>query len=259
MATAKTRLTANWETKYLESRSPASLSARVVERISDGPAIRIKRSRSDSCSSNTKMRTSSTIPVAWSGTQTELRSFRTSCSGVASCDCSTTTAGGRVGTGRSSSPAEPRIGSAASWISSRRLASPVSRRNRPTVTSSSVLSLRCTVASYWGRLSARCRVCIPSTTATAMHDTVSVRTAMSTEGMWPTPIRRSALTTGATRRLSIMASARGTSTSRPTYSSESTTPAVTMGLPGGRSHCGAEASEGCIELARIYHPPPSAR
>ena len=80
MASPKPKLTRNCETKYLESRSPASLSARVAERMSVAPAMRMKRSRSDSCSSNTKMRTRSTMPANWTGCQTVVRIFHMSCS-----------------------------------------------------------------------------------------------------------------------------------------------------------------------------------
>ena len=53
------------------------------------------------------------------------------------------------------------------------------------------------------------RICVPSTTATAMHESVSASTAISTEEVWPTRMRRSARTIGATNKLSIMASASG--------------------------------------------------
>ena len=68
IATPTPTLTENVERKKRDSRSPASLIAAVVARRSVPPASRMKRSRSDSCSSSTKINTTSTMPAVSSGT-----------------------------------------------------------------------------------------------------------------------------------------------------------------------------------------------
>ena len=143
MASAKVRLTANCDTKYRESRSPASLSARVAERMSVAPATRMKRSRSDSYSSNTKMRTRSTMPANWIGCQTVVRSFHTSSKGWDSNSGggSAATPGAAPGGERSTSWAETGGTCADWWIPVRRLVSLVSLNIGPTVTSSKCLEL----------------------------------------------------------------------------------------------------------------------
>ena len=73
-------------------------------------------------------------------------------------------------------------------------------------------------------------ICVPSATATPMHNTASATTATSTEEILPTRSRLSARTSGATNKLSIMASARGISTDRPRYKSAGTIPVIMMRL-----------------------------
>jgi hypothetical protein len=63
-----------------------------------------------------------------------------------------------------------------------------------------------------------------------MLKTVDAATAMSTEEVLPTRSLLSVRTSGATNKLSMMASASGISTDRPRYKSARTIPAVTMRL-----------------------------
>ena len=71
---------------------------------------------------------------------------------------------------------------------------------------------------------------MPSAAATPTHNTVSAATATSTEEALPIRSRRSARISGATNKLSMMASASGISTDRPRYKSARMIPAVMMRL-----------------------------
>lgn len=66
----------------------------------------------------------------------------------------------------------------------------------------------------WGKLSAKCKTCVPSNTVAARQDTESAATEINTEEVRPTPKRRSARADGATNKLSINARTSGISTAR---------------------------------------------
>jgi hypothetical protein len=67
--------------KKRDRRSPASLTAMVVARRSPPPARRMKRSRSDSCSSSTKISTTNTMPAVSSGGHTDVMTLPSSWNG----------------------------------------------------------------------------------------------------------------------------------------------------------------------------------
>ena len=73
-------------------------------------------------------------------------------------------------------------------------------------------------------------ICVPSAAATPMHNTASATTATSTEEILPTRNRLNARTTGATNKLTMIASASGISTDRPRCKTARTIPAAMMRL-----------------------------
>src|SRR5208283_3205630 len=82
------------------------------------------------------------------------------------------------------------------------------------------------------------RTCVPSAAATAMQAMESATTAISTEEILPTRNRLSARTTGATKKLSMIASTSGISTDRARYTSARSMPAIIMWPARSRSHPG---------------------
>jgi hypothetical protein len=95
--------------RELRNKIPGeSVTGRVAVRMSVAPAMRMKRSSSDSCSSNAKIGTRSTMPANWTGCQTVVRSFQRSRSGwdSSSGDWNTASLGAAAGGERWASRAE---------------------------------------------------------------------------------------------------------------------------------------------------------
>ncbi len=98
---------------------------------------------------------------------------------------------------------------------------------RPSVTSWTVFNLSRMVFSYCGRLAAIATTCDTIIDASPPTRTVVMITAPSTAVTCERTSRRSLRTSGASSRLRSTASVIGTSTSRPKYSSPSTTAPLT--------------------------------
>jgi hypothetical protein len=215
-ATPTPTLTASCETKKRDSRSPASLKACVVRRMSEPPSSRMKRSRSDSCSSSTNTITISTMLARPSGPQMDENRCEITSTGVCVRGRTSTGTAPEAVSGAPSSVARSGADAAPASSPSRLIMRPASPCiTRPSVTSCTVLSLSRIVDSYCGRPCAIATTWETMVAARPPTSTVSTNTAPSTAGTCERTTRRNLRTSGAISRLRSTASVIGTSTSRP--------------------------------------------
>ena len=209
-------LTTNWDRKKRDTPWAASARAWIVRLTSVWPPSRIKRSRSDSCSSDMNISSTSTRPASPIGPQASENS-RVRAAVVVRRGARISTGIGWVGL--MVMVVMPRLPVAGTDPCGATAVSSASMRaNGRSVISRTAATLVRIAARYFGRSLVTATSWKASTMPTPTRQVVASSTDSSVAGSCDRPARRMLRISGAITRLRMDARAIGSRTSRPTYS-----------------------------------------